>query len=113
MIRAIVKCIIIFIVTYLGIRYLNLGTYTGVGPIIIFAIVLMIINLIIRPIIQIVSLPVTLLTFGIFAFVINVLMVLLASALVPGITIHGFFSALIISLGIAILTSLVHIGDDQ
>ncbi|MGL4654429.1 MAG: phage holin family protein [Sarcina sp.] len=111
--KALIKLIIIFVVTYVAIRYLHMGTYTGITPIIIFAVVLMIVNLIIRPILQLISLPITILTFGIFALVINVLMILLASALVPGITIHGFFSALLISIGIAVLTSLVHIGESN
>ncbi|MGL4450875.1 MAG: phage holin family protein [Sarcina sp.] len=111
--KALIKLIIIFVVTYVAIRYLHMGTYTGIAPIIIFAVVLMIVNLIIRPILQLISLPITILTFGIFALVINVLMILLASALVPGITINGFFSALLISIGIAVLTSLVYIGESN
>ncbi|MGL4760442.1 MAG: phage holin family protein [Sarcina sp.] len=109
--KALIKLIIIFVVTYVGIRYLGMGHFTGITPIIIFAVVLMIVNLVIRPVIQLISLPLTCLTFGIFALVINVAMILLASALVPGISINGFFSALLISIGISVLTSLVHIGE--
>ncbi|WP_297522464.1 phage holin family protein [uncultured Clostridium sp.] len=111
--KALIKLVIIFVVTYVGIKYLHMGTFTGITPIIIFAVVLMIVNLVIRPVIQLISLPITCLTFGLFALVVNVLMILLASALVPGISINGFFPAVLISIGIAVLTSLVHIGENN
>jgi len=69
---------------------------------IIAAIVLGLINATIKPFLQIISLPISILTLGIFYLVINGLMLLLVSALVPGFTVYGFgtafFAAIILSL---------------
>ena len=69
---------------------------------IVAAIVLGLINATIKPILQVISLPITILTLGIFYLVINGLMLMLVSALVPGFTVNGFgtafFAAIILSL---------------
>ncbi len=57
------------------------------------AIVLGILNSFIRPVVQILALPISILTFGIFALVVNAVMLLLASLIVPGFHIAGFWSA--------------------
>lgn len=57
------------------------------------AIVLGLINALIRPILEILSLPITILTLGLFSLVINALMFWLASAIVPGFEVHGFAAA--------------------
>ena len=74
----------------------------GVMSAIVAAIVLGLINVTIKPILQIISLPITFLTLGIFYLVVNGLMLMLVSALVPGFHIAGFgtafFAAIILSL---------------
>ncbi len=57
------------------------------------AIVIGLVNTFIRPILLLLSLPVTVLTLGLFTLVINALMFWLASRLVPGFTVHGFVAA--------------------
>lgn len=57
------------------------------------AIALGIVNAVLRPILQLLSLPVTLLTLGIFSLVVNALLFWLASAFVPGFDVHGFAAA--------------------
>lgn len=68
------------------------------GTALIVALVLGLINLFIRPLIAFFSLPITIITFGLFAFVINALMILLASAIVPNFKVNGFWNALLFSL---------------
>lgn len=69
-------------------------------------IVIALINTFIKPIIQFVTLPVTILTLGLFSLVINALMLMLAGFVAPGFEVEGFLSALLGSL----LLSLFSLG---
>jgi len=69
----------------------------------IAAVILGVLNAVVRPVLIILTLPLTILTLGFFLLVINGLMLMLASALLPGFTVHGFWAAL---LG-ALLLSLI------
>ncbi len=71
----------------------------------IFALVLAILNAIVKPILVILTLPITILTLGIFLLVINVLMILLADKFVSGIYIEGFLWAFIFGLLLSIISS--------
>src|SRR2546427_86705 len=77
----------------------------GWGPAIIAAIVLAVVNAIVRPILFVLTLPFTILTLGLFLFVINASTVWLTAAIVPGFRVRGFGTALLASL----LLSLVGI----
>lgn len=63
-----------------------------------FAIILGIVNLLIRPFILILTLSINLLTLGLFTLVINALMVELAAVIVPGFQIFGFWHAVLFAL---------------
>jgi putative membrane protein len=78
----------------------------GWGPAIVAAIVLAVVNTIVRPILFIITLPLTILTLGLFLLVINVLMMFLTSALVPGFHVHGFLTALVASLVLSVVGML-------
>ena len=58
------------------------------------AAVIGVINAFVRPILVVLTLPLTVLTFGLFALVLNAAMLALASAFVPGFEVHGFWAAL-------------------
>lgn len=77
----------------------------GVFAAFVTALVIGILNTFILPIIVLLTLPVTVLTLGAFLFVINALLVLLASAIVPGFHVDGFGWALLFSV-IVSLTSV-------
>ncbi|MFA6394259.1 MAG: phage holin family protein [Patescibacteria group bacterium] len=62
------------------------------------ALVLALINATLKPLLVILTLPVTIFTLGLFYFAINALMVMLAGWIVPGFSVSGFFSALLFSL---------------
>ena len=64
----------------------------------IAALVLGFVNALIRPVLFILTLPVTILTLGLFAFVLNALMILLASTIVKGFVVTGFVPALLAAL---------------
>ena len=65
----------------------------GFGTALVAALVLGFINTLVRPVLTILTLPITLLTLGIFYLVLNGLLFWLASALLPGFDIEGFGSA--------------------
>lgn len=73
------------------------------GTLFLAALVFGLVNTFIKPVAQLLALPVTILTLGLFALVVNALLLWLTAALVPGFTIAGFWAAL---LG-AIIVSLV------
>lgn len=111
--KLLARFLIIFIVTFVMTKFLHLGRFSSLWALAGFSIVLMIVNAVIRPIVRIISLPITIITLGVFYFVINVLMILLASALVPGIEFNGFFAALVISLAISIVSSFIRYEDRE
>jgi putative membrane protein len=83
----------------------------GLGAALIAAIVIGLVNATIGFILKILTLPLTVLTLGLFWLVINALMLQLAAALVPGFYVSGFwsafFGAIILSLVNMVLRSLV------
>lgn len=79
----------------------------GWGSAILGAVALGLVNAFVRPLMVLLTLPLTLLTFGLFLFVINAAMLMLAGAIVPGIRVDGFGSALVGSLALALLNLMV------
>ncbi|OGI00261.1 MAG: hypothetical protein A2104_01765 [Candidatus Melainabacteria bacterium GWF2_32_7] len=74
----------------------------------IAALVIGIINLFIRPIVMALTLPINLLTLGLFTFVINALLLWFVGAITPGFTVEGFVPALLGSLLLSILSVLIN-----
>jgi putative membrane protein len=75
---------------------------------IVVAIVLAILNAIIKPLLIILTLPITIVTLGLFLFVINALIILLASHFVSGFRVDGFWWALLFSLLLSLVTSILY-----
>ena len=71
---------------------------TSFWSVFLTAIVISILNNLIRPILIVVTLPVTAITLGLFLFVINAVIILMASAMVKGFQVDSFGSALLFSL---------------
>ncbi len=76
------------------------------------AAVLGILNALFRPILFILTLPINIMTFGLFTFVINALLLKMASGAIPGFDVHGFWSAVFAALIISgvnwILSSFIY-----
>lgn len=88
--------------------YIVPGTSVTLTGAIVAAAVLGALNLFIRPIIFVLTLPITVLTLGLFSLVINALLVMLTSYLVPGFFVTGFWSALFFGLVLAIVNWIFH-----
>ncbi|MEK9176056.1 MAG: phage holin family protein [Patescibacteria group bacterium] len=74
----------------------------------IAALVIGIINAFLKPVLTILTLPITIITLGIFSFVLNAFLIMIADYLVPGFKVDGFFWALILSLILTIVGSIYH-----
>lgn len=81
--------------------------FASPGALIVSALLLGLANALVRPLLILLTLPLTFLTFGLFLLVINALMLLLVSALVRGFTVSGFWTAFFASLFIAVLSFLI------
>jgi putative membrane protein len=79
----------------------------GVVPALIAAAVLGIVNAVIRPLLLVLTLPLNIVTLGLFTFVINALMLMLTSAIVPGFQVRGFVSALLGAVLLSIISALL------
>lgn len=76
---------------------------------IVVAVVFGLLNAFLKPVLQILALPVTILTLGIFYFVINVFIVYLTEFIVPQFTVDGFFPALLFSIVVSLVSWLLGI----
>ncbi len=107
LISFIANAISLLVVTYIvpGVTINDLRTLA------IAAIIVGLVNTFIRPIIKLVSLPITLMTFGLFAIVINAAMFGLAAWLIPGFEVDGiipaFLGAIVMSIASIIIDYLI------
>ncbi|WAC11545.1 phage holin family protein [Dyadobacter pollutisoli] len=77
------------------------------GTAIIVAIVLGILNTFLKPVLQILALPITILTLGLFYFVVNVFIIYLASSLIDGFSVNGFIPALLFGLVVSVVSAIL------
>ena len=80
---------------------------SGVPAAIIISLVLSVLNLLVKPLLIFLTLPITVFSFGIFLFVINALIVLMAAWLVPGFQVDGFWWAFAFSVILSITSSVL------
>ncbi|HEY6502670.1 MAG TPA: phage holin family protein [Chitinophagaceae bacterium] len=108
-IRLLVSAAVIFILAQVlpGVHVNNYGTAVW------FAVVLALLNVFLKPVLVIFTLPLTLVTFGLFLFIINAITVLLASDWVSGFQIDNFGWGLLFSLLLTLITSLLFREEDR
>ena len=83
----------------LGVAYVYPGVaVASFGAAMLAALVIGLLNVLLRPILILLTLPVTVLTLGLFLFIVNALVFWAASGLMPGFHINGFWAALLGSL---------------
>lgn len=70
----------------------------GFGSAMLAALVIGLLNIVVRPVLVVLTLPVTMLTLGLFLFVINALVFWAAAAVLQGLVVKGFLAALVGSL---------------
>jgi len=82
---------------------------TGFTAALIVSLVLGVLNILIRPILVLLTLPITLITLGLFTFVINALLFWGASLIVPGFVVSGFIAALLGSLVVSAAKTVIDV----
>ena len=83
-------------------------TFDSISALVVASIVLGIVNTFIRPVLHIVALPISILTFGIGALLINVLLLWLVGEVVPGFHIANFLTALLGSILLSLVSWFLH-----
>lgn len=104
--KLIAKWLITAIAVLIASYYVPGIAVASVYTALVVALVLGIVNLVIKPVLFILTLPITILTLGLFAFVLNALMLWLVATLVKGFEVQGFIPALLGSLVIAVISSV-------
>ncbi|WP_025029050.1 phage holin family protein [Caldalkalibacillus mannanilyticus] len=87
--------------------YLEGFTIEGVTVALLAAIILAIINAVVKPIIIFFTLPITILTFGLFLLVVNAITLMLAQTFIAGFTIDSFLTAFVAGIIISVLNYLI------
>ena len=100
---------IVSVVAILIAAYIVPGVQVTLLGAIVLAIVLGVFNVFLKPIITVLTLPVTILTLGLFSLVINALLVMLADLLVPDFSIGGFWIAVLFSIVVSVVNGFFHI----
>ena len=90
--------------------YLIPGVQTTLVAAVILAVVLGAINLSIRPVLHFITMPLNILTLGLFSTVLNIALVVLAASLVPGLTITNLWTAVMFAAVLLILNGIFHFG---
>lgn len=98
LINWLISAMVIFSIAYVvpGVHVLDFTTA------LVVALILGIINAFLKPVLLILTLPINILTLGLFTFVLNAILIILVSNIVPGFTVDGFIWALIFGVILSI-----------
>ena len=80
----------------------------GYATAIVVAVVLALLNVLVKPLLVILTLPITVVTLGLFLLVINAVIILIASHFISGFHVSGFWAALFFSILLSLLTSAMY-----
>jgi putative membrane protein len=83
-------------------------TVNGFFSALLVALFLGIVNTLVRPLLILITLPITILTLGLFTFVINAVLVLLASKVVHGFQVKGFWWAMLFSIVLSVIQYILN-----
>jgi len=102
---------IVSVVAILIAAHLVPGVEVTLVGAIVLAVVLGIINLFVKPVLRLLTLPLTIITLGLFSLVLNALLILLADLIVPGFTVAGFWAAFLFSIVVSLVNAVFHALD--
>ncbi|MCF7568332.1 phage holin family protein [Sabulilitoribacter arenilitoris] len=105
-IKLLLNAVAVFVISYLlrnnGVELDNYLTA------IIVAVVLSVLNLFVKPILVILTLPITIVTLGLFLLIINAIIILLADKLIDGFSVSSIWIAVLFSILLSVLQSILH-----
>ncbi len=101
--------ILITAILVMGIAHIIPGIHVAnFKTALIVAVVLGLLNIFIKPVLVILTLPVTILTLGLFLLVINAIIILLCANIVGGVSVDSFWTALFFSIVLSVLQSIMY-----
>ncbi len=101
---------IVLVIAILIAAYLVPGVHVTLVGAIVLAVVLGLINVFIKPVIKILTLPINILTLGISWLIINALIIMLLGVLVPGFGVTGFWAAFFFSIILSLINALFQLA---
>src|SRR6266487_3575622 len=104
-INILITAVAVYILSKLLSPHIAINSFTTA---IVFALVLAILNFVIKPLLIILTIPLTIITLGFFLLVINVIIILFADKFVSGIRIDGFLWAFIFALLLSFVTTILN-----
>ena len=107
MINLIIKYLIIAVAIMFGARYIDGIKIDGFETSIYVALAMGFANTFIKPILKLISFPITILTLGLFLLVINVITVYIVDYFINGFSVHGFISPLIFSFVLSFISYIL------
>jgi putative membrane protein len=109
LLRLVVNLAVTIFAFWIAVQLLSGMSFTGnLGNWVIVAIIFGVVNAVIRPIVKLLTLPINLITLGLFTLVINALMLWLTSWLSGALTVDGFIPAFLGALIISIVTTVLN-----
>jgi putative membrane protein len=104
LIRILVTALVAF-----GLSYILSGVHmdTFITALLV-AVVLAVLNALVKPILVLLTLPITIVTLGLFLFVINALIIIICDKLISGFSVDGFWWALLFSILLSIVSSFLY-----
>ncbi len=103
LIRLLIPAISVLIIAYL----LPTVSVDSFADAILVSVVIGVLNLLVKPILELISLPITILSLGLFMLVINGVIILATDHLLAGFSVDGFLTAILFSLILSVLSSLL------
>ncbi len=100
----IISALVIFSIAYV-LPGVHVASFTTA---LVVALILGIVNAFLKPVLIILTLPINILTLGLFTLVINAVLILLVSSLVPGFIVDGFLWALVFGIILSIANTFMH-----
>ena len=104
----IIKVLAIAVAAYFAAWLLPGVSIATAGTAVIVALVFAILNAIVRPILVILTIPITILTLDLFLLVINIIIVKITDSLIDGFEVRGWLSALLFSLIVSFVSSILN-----
>jgi len=102
----VLRTLIVALGLFVADRLLPGVSIAGTGSFLLAGALLGLANAVVRPVVVLFTLPLTILTLGLFLFVVNASMIGLVAALLPGFQVAGFFSALLCSFVVSVVSYL-------
>lgn len=104
LLRWLLNALALLVVAYVFPGWIHLSGFLAA---VVAAVLLGIVNAVIRPVALVLTLPLNIVTLGLFTFVINAAMLLFVAWILPGMEVHGFWAAVLASIAISVVSGAV------